>query len=154
MVPNLGEIQAVIGKTFPTKVIPLIAGAKHSISILVFDWRWYPNEPASPVQLFNQAIVNASRRGIKVRALVNMHAIVKQLRDLGIDCRKVFSKDLLHSKLIIIDDDLVVVGSHNFTASGFSKNFECSVITNDTDTVLEFVNYFEVIYSHNGNSKT
>ena len=147
------KIQAVIGKGFAPAVIPLIAGAEHSISILVFDWRWYPNEPSSPVQLFNQAIIQAKRRGIKVRALVNMRDIVGQLRELGIDCRKVIGKDLLHSKLIIIDEKIVVVGSHNFTQSAFGKNFECSVITTDEATVSAFNDYFEIIFNYHGEGK-
>lgn len=153
MVSQMEKIQAVIGKNFAPTIIPLIANARHSISILVFDWRWYPNEPASPIQLFNQAIIQAKRKGVKIRALVNMYSIVGELRALGIDCRKVVGKDLLHAKLIIIDDSIAVVGSHNFTQSAFGKNFECSVITTDEATVSAFNDYFEVIFNYHGESK-
>lgn len=147
------KIQAVIGKSFPREVIPLIESAKSSISILVFDWRWYPSDPTSPIQLFNQAILQAHRRGLKVRALVNMRGIVEQLRELGLDCRKIVSKDLLHAKLIIIDDKIAVVGSHNFTQSAFGKNFECSIITTDEETVGKFREYFEIIFCYHGESR-
>lgn len=145
--------KAVIGKNFVPAVVPLIDKAKYRISILVFDWRWYPNDPHSPAQVFNQAIVRASRRHIKVRALVNLAGAVEQLQALGIDCRKVTSKDLLHSKLIIIDDSIVILGSHNFTQSAFGKNFETSIITNDAGVVADLKNYFEVIFNYHGQGK-
>ncbi len=56
-------METIIGKEFPQKVIPLIEQAKTSIDIVVFDWRWYPQDPGASVQLFNQAIVRAVRRG-------------------------------------------------------------------------------------------
>lgn len=148
--PSDAKTRAVIGKAFVPSVVPLFDDAKHRISILVFDWRWYPNDPTSAAQQFNQAIVRASRRGVKIRALVNLHGAVEQLQALGIDCKKVTSKDLLHSKLIIVDDSIVVVGSHNFTQSAFGKNFETSVITTEEEVVAQFRDYFEVIFSYHG----
>jgi len=150
MVPIVCQVQAVIGNDFAGQVIPLIDKAVGNIRILVFDWRWYPLQPESPVQLFNQAIVRAKRRGVQVQAVVNMVDIVRQLQELGIDCRKVFSKELLHTKLLIVDDTVCVLGSHNYTQSAFGKNFECSVILDGKQAVESFINYFEVIFNYRG----
>jgi hypothetical protein len=46
----------------------------HLVEVLLlikFDWRWYPQNPGSPVQLFNQAIARAIKRGVIVRAIAN-----------------------------------------------------------------------------------
>lgn len=150
MCPVISKNEAIIGREFPAKLIPLIDSAKSSISILVFDWRWYPDFPESPVQLFNQSIVRAVRRGVKVRAVLNMPAIVSQLTTLGVSAKKVFSKDLLHTKLIIIDNNVVVIGSHNYTQSAFEKNFECSFALFDSDSVARFISYFEAIFNYHG----
>ena len=152
MVAIIPKNEVILGKEFPSKVIPLIRDAQHSISILVFDWRWYPDFPDSPVQLFNQAIVQAKRRGVVVRAVLNMADIVKQLRDLGIEARKVFSKDLLHTKLLIIDGQVAIIGSHNYTQSAFGKNFEVSYVVTDTAHVAQLVEYFNIIFSYHGES--
>ena len=154
MVAIIPKNEAIIGKQYSEKVIPLIRAAQHSIEILVFDWRWYPDFPEAPIQLFNQAIVQAKRRGVKVRAVINMADIVKQLRDLGIEARKVVSKDLLHTKLMIIDNQLAIIGSHNYTQSAFGKNFEVSYIATEPDEVKKLCDYFEIIFGYHGESRS
>jgi len=151
MVSNLPEVQAVIGKKYVEMVLPLIKGATSSIKILVFDWRWYPDHPHSNASQFNQAILSAKKRGVSVKAVLNMVDIVRLLQGYGIQARKVISKDLLHTKLMIIDDKICILGSHNYTASAFDKNYECSVILSGSDVVLPFLAYFDVIFTYNGN---
>jgi phosphatidylserine/phosphatidylglycerophosphate/cardiolipin synthase-like enzyme len=154
MVATIPKNEIILGKEFPAKVIPLIRSAQHSIRILVFDWRWYPDFPDSPVQLFNQAIVQAKRRGLKVQAVINMADVVKQLRDLGVEARKIYSKDLLHSKVMIIDEQVAILGSHNYTQSAFGKNFEVSYILTEPEEVKKLTEYFDVIFSYHGESRS
>lgn len=154
MASEVPRVEALIGSAFPKKALELIQNCKKSIRILVFDWRWYPSEPHSPNQLFNTAIVSAHRRHVDVRALVNLSGAVEALQSLGVPVKKVFSKDLLHAKVLIIDDNIAIIGSHNYTKSAFEKNFECSVLIDDPQAVSDFINYFEVIYNYNGSSKS
>lgn len=154
MVSNICEVQAVIGKQYVPMILPLIKGAKVSIKVLVFDWRWYPDHPFSNASQFNQAILGAKKRGVKVQAVLNMADIVRLLQGYGIEARKVISKDLLHTKLMIIDDKVCVLGSHNYTASAFDKNYECSAIISGAEQVEPFLAYFDVIFNYNGNRTT
>jgi hypothetical protein len=80
-------IEAISGKQFPEKVIPLLDNSVKSIDIVVFDWRWYPNDPAASAQLFNQAFF------YKLMPLVEHTSFdyVKQISDI-----------LLFSSIIII----------------------------------------------------
>lgn len=150
----MAKVQAIIGSEFPDKVIPLIRKAQGSISILVFDWRWYPDSPESPVQIFNQAIVQAKLRGVTIKVIANHLDIVDRLKRLKIDARKAFSKTLVHSKLMIIDETVCVLGSHNYTASAFNKNFECSVIITGQEEVAPFLNYFNKIFTYDVGSRS
>ena len=124
-------METIIGSEFPKKVIPLIENAVKTIEIIVFDWRWYPQDPGASVQLFNQAIVRAVRRGVKVCALANNDEIIRTLRENGVDARRIKIKNLLHCKLILIDSGLVIIGSHNYTQMAFQSNLEVSVIFED-----------------------
>ena len=131
----------VIGKEFPAKVIPLIDRAKSEIRIIVFDWRWYPNDPSNPVQLFNQALVRASRRGVSVSVITNSNDIVSILCDLGIKAKKPSTANLIHVKLMLLDNELLVIGSHNYTQSAFTMNYEVSLIVAgafDTKRLTDF----------------
>ena len=139
-------MQTIIGKNYPKMVIPLIKNAKQSIKIVVYDWRWYANDPANPCQLFNSAIVDAQRRGVVVRACVNSEAILQPLRVNKIDVRIPISKNLMHAKFLIIDDKILVIGSHNFSQSAFTQNMETSLIIEDEEKIKELVEFFESIW--------
>jgi len=143
-------MQAIIGKQFPEKVIPLIDNAVKSIDIVVFDWRWYPQDPGATVQLFNQAIVRAVRRGVRTRAIVNNDEIVRVLKSCGVLAKRLIAKNLVHVKLMVIDDKIVIVGSHNYTQSAFQMNFELSVILDNPEGLAEIQSFFNNLYNFNG----
>ena len=121
-------MEILVGKEFPTKVIPYVESAKYSIDIIVYDWRWYSATPNNPVSRFNQSIVRAVKRGVKVRAVVNNIDILPRLNALGIEARRAPFGRLLHAKLMYIDDRILITGSHNYTQSAFQTNLEFSVI--------------------------
>jgi len=139
-------MEAIIGKEFPNKVIPLIDSAKHSIDIIVFDWRWYPQNPGSPVQLFNQALVRAVRRGVKVRAIANNIEIISTLKNVGVQAKKLVTPRLVHVKMMIIDGQKVILGSHNYTESAFQMNYELSVLLDEVEPDNQFLEFFNNLY--------
>lgn len=141
-------MQAIIGKEFPQKVSALIDAAQHSIKIVVFDWRVYPNDSASSVSLFNHAIVRAARRGVKIQAIVNHGDILNFLRTNNIDAKKLSSKNLVHTKMIILDDVNIVIGSHNFTQYAFTMNFEASAYIDACPDIASFLTFFNGLWVH------
>jgi len=143
-------MQAIIGKQFPKVVIPKIEEAKKSIKIVVFDWRWYPYDPANSVQIFNQSLVRASRRGIKIQAVANNDELIQILKSFDIHAKKVISKNLVHAKLMIIDEKIVIIGSHNYTQSAFTMNYEISAMFDDDETAKQFLDFFSSLFLSNG----
>ncbi len=138
--------EIIIGKQFPIKVIPLIDSAKNSIKTIVFDWRWYENDPGNSVQLFNQAIVRAQKRGVTVQAIISNDEILSKLKSVGVAVKKLNVAGIVHVKLMIIDDSVVIVGSHNYTNNAFTINQELSVILNSPDCFLDFDNFFKTLW--------
>lgn len=139
-------IETIIGSQFPKKVIPLIENAVKSIDIIVFDWRWYPQDPGASVQLFNQAIVRAVRRGVRIRAIVNNDEIMRVLKEVGCEAKRLKIKELVHCKFMVIDEGLVITGSHNYTQSAFQMNLEASVIFEDSEAAVSLKNYFQNLW--------
>jgi phosphatidylserine/phosphatidylglycerophosphate/cardiolipin synthase-like enzyme len=138
--------QSIVGSQFPKIVVPLIERAKLSIKIVVFDWRWYPNDPGSSVQLFNQALVRASRRGVKIEAVTQVVAIQRFLLDNGIKAKQFVSKGLVHAKIMIIDDTHVILGSHNYTQHAFTMNQEISTLMLDCVEVQQYLDFFRSLW--------
>lgn len=136
----------IISKNFAKTVIALIDGAKHSLDIVVFDWRFYVHDPANPVSLFNASIARAVRRGVAVRCLVQNDGVIDLLRSIGCDARKLHTKRILHTKLIIIDRIGIVIGSHNYTQHAFSSNHEASIYVTMGDINNGFVEYYNNLF--------
>ena len=136
------QISSIIGSQFPKIVIPKIDNAKSQIKIVVFDWRWYPNDTGNPCQLFNQSIVRAVGRGVRVSVVTNNNDILETLREVGCEAKKLITKNLVHAKLMIIDDITVIIGSHNYTQSAFTMNYEISVMYDDAESAKNFTSFF------------
>lgn len=146
-------METIIGKEFHTKVIPLIDNAKQEIKVMVFDWRWYPQDAGSPAQLFNQAVVRAQKRGVKVKVITNVYEVLEILRNQGCAVKKLLSSKLMHAKLMIIDNSVVIIGSHNYTQNAFTVNYELSVILKqaelDTAELARMNEFFDFQFAYN-----
>lgn len=53
----------------------------------------------------------------------------------------------MHHKFVIIDNEILISGSVNWTKSAFFGNFENIVLTNDPTLVKPFINEFESIWT-------
>lgn len=139
-------MEALIGADYPKRVIPLLDSAKKNIDIVVYDWRWYPNQPGHVVQQFNAALVRAAQRGVFVRAIVNAPLLLPVLTSVGIRARQVSDKRTIHAKMVIIDDELLIIGSHNFTRNAFGSNVEVSAIIPLDAGYRRFRDFFDRLY--------
>ena len=140
------QTTTIIGKEFPEKVIPLIKNAKNSIDIIVYEWRWYPNQPGSTIQQFNNSLIDAVRKNKKIRIITNSYQILKLLEGIKIKTKNLQSKRLLHTKLMIIDNKIAILGSHNYTMNAFNINHEVSVIIQEEQVVKRLKTYFENLW--------
>ena len=136
-------IDVIIGREYPKKVIPLLQKAEYSIDILVFDWRWYSLEPNASIQKFNNEILIAKKRGVKVRALVNNSIVPTILHLKNLQVKRVGTKTLMHVKFLIIDKKIMVLGSHNLSKNAFTINHEVSLIVDDQTSIKRCLLYFE-----------
>ncbi len=135
-------METIIGKEFPIKVIPLINRATTSIDIIVYDWRWTPDQPGSELQKFNNALVVIARRGVSVRAITNSSEIINILKGNKINAKKIFSKNKMHVKMMMIDGKVAIVGSHNYSMAAFTTNFEVSLTTENEEVIKRLKIFF------------
>jgi phosphatidylserine/phosphatidylglycerophosphate/cardiolipin synthase-like enzyme len=132
----------LIGRQYPEKVIELIKQAKQSIKIIVFDWRWYGDQIGSINQKFNYEICQAVRRGVEISAVCDSPKIDNILRNQGVKVFNIPTKKTIHVKMILIDNKILVLGSHNFTKSAFELNHEISVLIEDQESINSCNTFF------------
>lgn len=139
-------IKLIIGKEFAKKVIPFIQQCKKSIDVIIYDWRWYPDQIGSAIQKFNNEIVSSKKKGKKIRIITHSFHLTSVLKHLNFEVKEPISKRTLHTKLMIIDNEIAILGSHNYTMRAFSVNYEVSVIIQDEEVVKRLKTYFENLW--------
>ena len=144
---TLSKNELVLSGEFTKRLIELLDDALESVYIFMFDWKWYKNDFSCDVQLINQALVRAARRGVNVQTLLNYDEIVPILTSVGINAKKYNFKHLLHAKSIVIDREIIVLGSHNLTQNALTNNVEMSLIVSDKELAARIIRYFENIWS-------
>jgi len=137
---------SIISNEFPRVAISLIESARESIDIIVFDWRFYNDDPANSVSQFNHAIYTAVKRGVSVRCLVNSESVIDNLKKMGCYAKCLYSKKLLHTKLLIVDKRRIILGSHNYTQQAFCSNHELSVGFVLDNCENNFIKYFNNLF--------
>lgn len=101
-----------------------------------------------PDESFLDAVTAASQRGVKV-TVINSEVIDKvlaghaqrsyyeELLEVGVDIYLYKKPILLHSKHVIIDDDIAVIGSSNLDNRSFELDLELDMILYDKDIVKQ-----------------
>ena len=117
-------------KILTTKIIPLINKAKNKIYISTF---FITNHQ------LKTALIEAKNRGVDLKIIndatnaSNKYNINKELRENKIKVKTENYAGKNHSKNIIIDEDISIIGSMNFTNSGDRRNDENVIIIHDKD---------------------
>jgi len=119
------------------EIISLIDGAEQTIDIEMYVFT---------SRDVVEALERAKARGVDVRIIVERNTIsggndeiYRELGAKGFNVRyasRVYA--LTHSKFMIIDGDIVLVGSHNFSNSALYENREASVIIRSEDIARQF----------------
>jgi phosphatidylserine/phosphatidylglycerophosphate/cardiolipin synthase-like enzyme len=125
------------------KVVSLINNARHRIWVAMYQLT------AAPCVY---ALVNAQRRGVDVQLVLDrgmfllpVYSFVRRhLHGAHIPHFWAGGKPLMHHKLAIIDN-IILVGSANWTSRGLNKNHECCLLSTNRGLVQVVATYFKVL---------
>ena len=101
-----------------------------------------------------QVMVDKQNQGVDVRIIIRGEFIerakLERLKTKGFDMSKVRLQDRCHTKGIIVDSKICVVGSHNFSNSGTTINRDASLIFHDK----KISEYYEQIFEYDWSNLT
>lgn len=140
------EPKFIIGDRFVKTVCPLIKDSKKIIDIIVFYWTLSLNDLNDPVTIIIKELQEALGRGVVVRILVNNYKIGDKLSACGFRVRHCYTSKLMHPKVMILDKQTAIVGSHNYTMSGMSLNMEVSVIVKMKSVENDLCTFFNNLW--------
>jgi len=130
---------------FEDKIIALINSAQKSVYFLAFS---FTNEDIA------NALIDAKNRGVEVKGVFDEgqndyqeYSKYDYLLDNGVDVKIDGNSYKLHSKVFIIDDNITITGSYNFTKQADDYNNENSLIIKDSNITAKYQDNFLTIYN-------
>ncbi|MCX7717961.1 MAG: phospholipase D-like domain-containing protein [Candidatus Sumerlaeaceae bacterium] len=144
----------VNNREYAQAVRKLIQGAKHSLRIMLYQARFYPEYPDTVTNYFIDDLIAARQRGVDVKILVdtgvwnpngkNEHILdfVDRLTTAGVEIWQDADEDVSHQKVMLVDDDITLVASHNWTYYSVANNNEVAVIVYSRPLNEWFKGYF------------
>lgn len=126
-------------------VVRYIDAARTSVHVLIYDFT---------LDTLSAALVRAKNRGVDVKVAMDKSEIGVQggeynaLRTNGIQVALVGSGSAkMHDKVVIIDAQIIITGSFNWTVSAESRNNENLVVLRSSDWAETFEREFQSIFS-------
>ena len=127
-------------KTNKTRLKELLEGAVKSIDVCMF---------VLSCAVLLDALIEAHRKGVTVRIVCDNMKIsgsAYKITEAGLDVRVDNSPSMMHHKFMIIDKEVLLTGSYNWTASGAAYNRENVFITDEKYVLDQFISEFEKLW--------
>lgn len=146
------------GTAYYERLPEFLRAASTSIKVAMFHAA-FPG-PNHPTKLLLDELIAAKARGVDVRVVLDrdretdpyMSTVInskakRYLEEHGVDCR--FDKEdvLLHSKYLILDENLCVLGSHNWSAGSYSEFDDLSFVVESPEMAAALITRFEQLWN-------
>jgi len=159
---KLGEaggcrVEDLSNETYYPAVITLLGEAKEEIDILMYMIVLPDLERESPVKMLLDALINAHRRGVKVRVILEYrtskdfdetgenYLAYKYLKRGGINVKFDNASICTHNKVIVIDSKIVIVGSTNWSERALRRSNETNVLIESPQLALKILKRIESV---------
>lgn len=149
------SVSVINDRNYFEGVHSLLKSANSSIYMVMFLAKYYPTNPQAKSNWLYHDLIQAKKRGVDVQVVLEggndgfFKTIKKEntitanyLKNNGIDVKFDCPRQTTHSKLFIVDDRCVVVGSTNLDISAIDKNHEANVILCSPAEATKFKEYF------------
>ncbi len=134
-----------------------IRKAKESIYLIAYLFLLYDYPGAYPNRILKDLIA-ARGRGVAVHVILDYpkpeyldeegpknQEVYEKLKKAGIDVRFDSPAKRTHAKVLIIDRETIILGSHNYSFAGLRYNNEASVLLRDRGKAERLIKYFDRI---------
>jgi len=149
------EVYVLTDDEYYQSIVTDLQNANETILVAMYSMVYDPDDPFDWANDLIRELVYAKERGVNVIVIIeyrtywgymdrNLEACNYLLAH-NVSVQLDYETDTDHMKLVIIDDNIVYVGSHNWSESGLYYNHETSVKVVSKDIADIFKAYFETI---------
>lgn len=148
----------VIDNQYLSVAQALVEQSQKEICISTFKLEINEKPRGRDLKRLFDAIIEKIKSGIKVKVLFNWHddrrSVPKTnyyasifLKNAGADVRFLKNNRCCHAKLLMIDKEKILLGSHNLSVRSTQANFELSYLIPDPETVAQAAVVFEHLFA-------
>lgn len=125
------------------RIVSLIDAAERTIDVCVFTITHDP---------ITRALIAADRRGVRVRIVSDGGTAREPGSDLarlaasGVEVRVDRSPALMHHKIALFDDRVVLTGSYNWTRAAAESNYDNVLVTDDRRALAAYRKIFDRLW--------
>jgi len=145
------EARLLLGSEYFDALHRAIQEAEDSVWVQMYYVAMDPDEPDNPVTVLVNDLVDAKKKGLDVRVILEDSLFHKNydayraLADAGVWVRLDSPISLLHAKAVIIDKELLFIGSANWSKSAFYSNDEASILIESPKLTSRLIEEFRKI---------
>ncbi|MCK4386454.1 MAG: hypothetical protein KAW52_09340 [candidate division Zixibacteria bacterium] len=150
-------IRILIDEEYRKMLIQALAAAKREIRVMMYRVQRKLGRGMTEENLFLDTIKDRVRRGVKVWLIIDYYPrpgmaykenlfVALILMDNGVYARYLKNSRVCHAKTVIIDKEIALIGSHNWTTNSLKRNLEVSVMIKDKDEVKRLLDEFDKLF--------
>lgn len=147
------DVQLVTDAQYFQTAKKMIQEAKVSIQVMMFEMRYYDEHPNTPSNLLIKELIDAKKRGVKTEVLLEIREDENRTTQANRRTGKILSGGgveviydplfkTTHAKYIVVDGELALLGSTNWTYYALTNNNEVSVLIRSKEVAKALLEYF------------
>lgn len=150
-------VRILIDEEYRNMLTQALAGATRDIRIMMYRVQRKLGRGETEENLFLDVIKDRVKRGVKVWLIIDYYprpgmaykenlytALI--LMDHGIYARYLKNSRVCHAKAVIIDKEIALVGSHNWTTNSLRRNLEVSIMVKEKEEVGRLIEEFDKLF--------
>jgi len=158
------DVQAINGKDYYPAVKEALQEAEKSIHMVMYQVALHSPDKNSKVYKLVDELIKAHHRGVIVKVILDQNVdfinpahietwqvegknamCFNLLKKAGIDAQYDNATSYAHAKTIVIDKEIVIMGSSNWSSSAFDRNTETNVLIKSKELAKDLISYFDEI---------
>jgi cardiolipin synthase len=151
------DVQVITDREYFDIVRTCFKEARSSIAVMMFEAAYYDRYPNSPTNVLIRELIAARKRGVEVKVILEKRKERDRTGENNLKTGKLLSEGgvkvaydpvvvTTHTKLLIIDGEISIVGSTNWTYSALEKNHEVSVFIRSPEVAEDLRGYFKRVW--------
>ncbi len=150
------DVKPIPNREYVPALHEVLSQAKKTIYVFMFSARYYPQYRNDANSLILADLIKAAKRGVKVEVILDASNWNRSntldnkmfgdtLAKCGVDVYYDPPDVTSHDKLVIVDGEITIVGSTNWSYYALERNNEASVLIKSRDVAEYFTKYFNKV---------